>query len=126
MKASSPSRILYVEDEADIGTVVTVALETTRGYHVEVCASAEEALAKAPAIQPDLILLDLMLPGVDGTELFGQLRELPSLHDVPVIFVTAAACDPRHFERLGALGVVTKPFDPIALGDAIEMLWSRA
>lgn len=119
------SKILYVEDEPDIQTVARLSLESLGGFTLEVCSSGEEALAKAPLFQPDLILLDVMMPGMDGPTTLQRLREVPSLAAVPVVFMTAKAQpqEIRHFQELGALGVITKPFDPMALPSQVRAIW---
>lgn len=119
------SKILYVEDEPDIQTVARLSLETLGGFTLEVCSSGEEALAKAPLFGPDLILLDVMMPGMDGPTTLQRLRELPSLAAVPVVFMTAKAQpqEIQHFKELGALGVITKPFDPMGLPSEVRALW---
>jgi CheY-like chemotaxis protein len=119
------SKILYVEDEPDIQTVARLSLESLGGFTLEVCSSGEEALAKAPLFGPDLILLDVMMPGMDGPTTLQRLREVPSLAAVPVIFMTAKAQpqEIQHFKELGALGVITKPFDPMALPSEVRAIW---
>jgi len=119
------SKILYVEDEPDIQTVARLSLESLGGFTLEVCSSGEEALAKAPLFGPDLILLDVMMPGMDGPTPLQRLREVPSLAAVPVIFMTAKAQpqEIQHFKELGALGVITKPFDPMALPSEVRAIW---
>ncbi len=119
------SKILYVEDEPDIQTVARLSLESLGGFTLEVCSSGEEALAKAPLFQPDLILLDVMMPGMDGPTTFRRLQEIPALAGVPVVFMTAKAQpqEIQHFQELGALGVITKPFDPMALPSQVRAIW---
>ncbi len=82
-------RILYVEDEPDIQAVAKLALEMVGGFTVKVCSSGEEALREAAAFAPDMILLDVMMPGMDGPSTLKALRELPSLAELPVAFMTA-------------------------------------
>lgn len=119
------SKILYVEDEPDIQTVARLSLESLGGFTVEICSSGEEALARAPLFEPDLILLDVMMPGMDGPTTLRRLREISSLSAVPVVFMTAKAQpqEIQHFKELGALGVITKPFDPMALPTEVRTLW---
>ena len=113
------SRILMVEDEPDIQAVARVALEVVGGLHVEVCSSGLEALEKAPAWHPDLILMDVMMPGMDGPGTLKELRNRDATKAIPVIFMTAKV-QPQEvasFEMIGALGVIAKPFDPMSLAD---------
>lgn len=119
------TRILYVEDEPDIQTVGRLALETVGGYTVEVCSSGKEALARAPAFRPDLILLDVMMPEMDGPTTLRALRDLPQTADTPVIFITAKvqAQEVAQYKALGALEVIAKPFDPMTLSSSIREIW---
>ena len=121
------NRITYVEDEPDIREVTQIALETLGGFTLDICVNGAEALAKTPAFEPDLILLDVMMPGMDGVETYQQLRRIPGLVDTPIIFMTAKA-QPQEIEKytaLGCAGVITKPFDPMTLSDEIRGLWDR-
>ncbi|MBA3946583.1 MAG: response regulator [Herpetosiphonaceae bacterium] len=121
------SRILMVEDESDIQTVAKLALELVGGFCVEVCASGSEALTTAPTFAPDLILLDVMMPGMDGVTTLKALRALPALTTTPVIFMTAKVQphEVAHYKALGALDVVAKPFDPMTLSKTITSIWHR-
>ncbi len=125
--AKTLGRILCVEDEIDIQTVAKLALETVGGFVVEICGSGEEALEKAPDFQPDLILLDVMMPGMDGLDTFRAVRALPKLEDKPIVFMTAKsqAHDVAKLMELGALGVISKPFDPIDLSRQLTELWEK-
>ena len=121
-------KILHVEDEPDIREVARLALETVGGFVVESCASGEDAVVRAPAFRPDLVLLDVMMPGLDGPATFQRLRQIPGFEKIPVIFMTAKAM-PQEIERfreLGALDVITKPFDPMELADQVRKIWARA
>ena len=112
---SSLERILYVEDDPDIQTVAKLALEVVGGYNVKVCSSGEQALEEAELYSPDMILLDVMMPGMDGPSTLARLRRLPSLEKVPVAFMTAKV-QPHEVDQLIALGaesVIAKPFDPM-------------
>lgn len=120
-------KILCVEDEADIQTVAKMALETVGGFDVEICGSGEEALQKAPAFCPDLILLDVMMPGMDGVATYRAVRELPEAVDTLIVFMTAKsqAHEVEQLLELGALGVISKPFDPIQLSSQVTSLWEK-
>jgi CheY-like chemotaxis protein len=119
------NRVLHVEDEQDIRDIAKLALADVAGWTVESCASGDEAVTRAVEFKPDLILLDVMMPGMDGLATLAALRELPPLKDIPVVFMTAKvmAEEIGHLQSLGALGVVAKPFDPMTLGDDIAALW---
>lgn len=120
-------RILYVEDEPDIQMVAKLSLESLGGFTLDVCSSGAEALEKAAAFAPDLILLDVMMPGMDGPTTLRRLREIPSLSGVPAVFMTAKAQphEIEEFKTLGAADVITKPFDPMALPDNVRAIWER-
>src|SRR5438128_2029593 len=117
-------RILIIEDEPDIQAVAQLALELVGGFTVAVCGSCREALATAPAFAADLILLDVMMPGMDGPTTLKALRAIPSTAATPVIFMTAKV-QPQEVERykeLGALDVIPKPFDPMSLPVTISAI----
>ncbi len=123
----SPLRILYVEDEPDIRTIATLSMTSLGGLIVRACASGPEAIAAADAFQPDLLILDVMMPGMNGPELLIELRRLSACTHAPVIFMTAKVqgAEIEEYHRLGTLGVITKPFDAIALSDEILALWEN-
>jgi len=118
-------KILYVEDEPDIQAVAKLALEMVGGFTLEVCSSGQEALDKAAGFAPQLILLDVMMPGMDGPATLAALRESPDLDAVPVIFMTAKVQpgEVAHYKELGAVDVIPKPFDPMDLSDTIRKIW---
>jgi len=111
------SKVLLVDDEPDIRRIGEISLRRVGGWDVAMAGSGAEAILLAPVYRPDLILLDVMMPGMDGPQTFAKLRELPELAGVPVIFVTAKVQrdDVARLRALGAIGVVSKPFDPMAL-----------
>jgi CheY-like chemotaxis protein len=123
----SLGRILCIEDEPDIQVIARLALETVGGFKLKLCNSGTEALECAAAFRPDLILLDVMMPGMDGPATLRALRELPGMVAVPVIFMTAKT-QGREVESYldqGALGVITKPFDPMHLARDVRDIWNR-
>ena len=128
MNARALQRILHVEDEPDIRAVARVALESVGGFTVEMASSGKEALEKAPSFAPDLILLDVMMPEMDGPATLAELRKLPGLGDTPVIFMTAKVMDTERasYKELGAIDVIAKPFDPMTLSDQIRAIWGAA
>ena len=125
---STLKRVLYVEDEADIRAVASIALETVGGFELLVCSSGEEALAKAISFSPDLLLLDIMMPGMDGPSTLRALWEIPELADVPAMFMTAKVQSDEiaEYKALGALEVIVKPFDPMTLADQIKTAWQQS
>ena len=121
------NRILYVEDDPDIQAIAMMVLETISGFTVEACSCGSDALAKAVAFNPDLILLDVMMPGMDGPETLKGLRSFPELAQTPVVFMTAKV-QPQEVEgylKLGAVGVIAKPFDPMTLTQELRDIWSK-
>ena len=119
-------RILYVEDEPDIRAVAQMALEAVGGFAVTACASGAEALVAAPTAAADLLLLDVMMPGMDGPSTLKALRALPASANTPVIFMTAKvqAAEIAQYRELGALDVIHKPFDPMELSAQISRIWA--
>ncbi|MFA7279928.1 MAG: response regulator [Sterolibacterium sp.] len=125
--AEKLTRILYVEDEPDIQVVARLALEAVGGFTVEVCSSGSEALSKFSAFRPQLILLDVMMPNMDGPTTLGKLRQLPDFAATPVIFMTAKV-QPQEvasYKQLGAKDVIAKPFDPMNLASTVKDIWER-
>jgi CheY-like chemotaxis protein len=121
------NRILYVEDEPDIQTIAQIALESVGGFNVEVCNSGAEAMDKAANFAPDLVLLDVMMPDMDGPATLDALRGLPTTTNTLVIFMTAKA-QPQEIQRfrsLGTLDVITKPFDPMTLSEQVLTIWAK-
>jgi CheY-like chemotaxis protein len=118
-------RILYVEDEPDIQTVAKMALEMVGGFEVKICSSGEEAVCEAEDFAPDMILLDVMMPGMDGPSTLEALRKKTSLADTPVAFMTAKVqpAEVAHYKSLGARDVIAKPFDPMTLADQVKAIW---
>ena len=126
MPPRSLNRILLVEDDPDIQTVTSLALGSFGGFEVRICGSAQEAVTSAAEFLPDLILLDVMMPGMDGLQALTALRETPATARVPVVFLTARV-QPHEIERyreLGSLAVIPKPFEPTALADTIRAIWA--
>lgn len=113
--------ILLVEDNDDIRTITTIALEHGGRFDVVPAASGEEALRLAESHAVDLVLLDVMMPHMDGTETFAALREIDNTRDTPIVFLTAKA-QPLEVQRLlnlGAKDVLTKPFDPLEIAERV-------
>jgi CheY-like chemotaxis protein len=119
--------ILLVDDEDDIREVATISFEAIGRWQVSSAGSGAEGIDKAIAEQPDVILLDVMMPDLDGPSTFNRLRQDPRTRGIPVIFLTAKvrAADRRRAEQLGATGVLTKPFDPISLPAQVEAILAR-
>ena len=114
-------RILIVDDEPDIREVARVSLEMIGGHEVIDAASGADALVAAERERPDAILLDVMMPGLDGPSTFARLQESAATRDIPVIMLTAKvqATDRSRLAQLGVAAVLSKPFDPMSLADEV-------
>lgn len=115
-------RILYIDDDADLREVVEISLGLDPGFVIRSCESGAEGLAIAATWNPDIILLDVTMPAMDGPTTLLALRENPKTSGIPVIFMTARAQarELDHFRSLGALGVIAKPFDPMMLAASVH------
>ncbi|AJE48390.1 response regulator [Celeribacter indicus] len=120
-------RIMHVEDDPDIRQIARMSLELVGGFEVIQYDCGLDAVENAPEIAPDIILLDVMMPGMDGMETYMRLRERSAYRDVPVVFVTAKAsrADFGRLRDLGATDIILKPFDPMSLPDQIRDIWNR-
>ena len=121
-------RILYVEDDESIRTVAVIMLQLVGRFEVVECASGAEALAQAPTARADLILLDVMMPRMDGPETLARLRAIPETATTPVVFLTARVQAARVAElrALGAADVIAKPFDAMTLPDKLRAIWAHS
>jgi len=115
-------RVLYVDDEPDIREIAQIALDLDEGMVVETAASGREALDKAAAWRPDIILLDIMMPDMDGPSTLVELRSRGETRDIPVVFITARtqSHEIERFRALGASAVISKPFDPMLLAAQVR------
>ena len=113
--------ILIVDDEADIREVAAMSLETVCGWNVLQARSGAEGIRIAQADHPDVILLDVMMPDMDGPKTLQALRADTTVASIPVIFLTAKvqSSDRKRFADMGVSAVLSKPFDPLLLGDQI-------
>ncbi len=121
------NRILLVEDEPDIRKIVQVSLQDIGGFTLETCGSGHEALEITKVRKPDLMILDVMMPVMDGPDTLREIHKVYNLKDIPVIFLTAKV-QPHEVEKyleLGVIGVISKPFDPITLPQQINDLWCK-
>lgn len=116
---------MYVDDEPDIREIVELSLGLVAGIRIQTCDSGEQALQLLPEIKPDLLLLDVMMPGLDGPSTLQRLRQLPGFESLPVVFMTAKAMpgEVARFRDLGAVAVIAKPFDPMQLGNQVVGIW---
>ena len=120
--------VLHVDDEDDIRTIALIALETVGGLTVEQCDSGEAALERVEQLNPDLFLLDVMMPGISGIETLERLRAIPQFSSTPAIFMTAKVqkSDVEELLACGALEVIKKPFDPMTLAAEVIAIWRQA
>lgn len=122
-------KIMYVEDDPDIRQIVEISLEKIGGFQVTTCGSGKEALQLAQEFFPDLVLLDIMMPDMDGPSVLINLHNIPELTSIPAIFITAKTRKNEINclkEQKGVLGVITKPFDPITLPEILKKLWEES
>ena len=120
-------KILYVEDQQDIQMVAEYALTQISRYELKLCSSGEEALAVISEFNPDIIILEVMMPGIDGPETLTEIRKLDAYINTPAIFMTAKVL-PNEIEDLmkqGVLNVISKPFDPVSLGTKVQEIWDN-
>lgn len=128
MSNSDPQKILMVEDDPDIQTITKFTLEAVGGFSVAVCGEGRCALENARTFTPDLILLDVMMPDLDGPGVLNELRANAETSQIPVIFMTAKAqtSEIAQLKLLGAMDVIPKPFDPMTLSDTIRDIWKQS
>jgi two-component system OmpR family response regulator len=121
------TKILFVDDDADTLTIAKFSLQTLQGVEVKYAGSGEEAIKIALEFQPDVILLDVMMPKMDGFATMKAIRELDSIAHIPIVFFTAKVQKEEiaSYNQMGVIGVIVKPFDPLTLGEAIQRLWEQ-
>ncbi len=117
-------KLLHVEDDADIREIAQMSLDMTGEFEVVQCESGEDALRQVQDYTPDVMLLDMMMPGMTGRQTLEKMREMPHLQEVPAIFMTARAQQSEQDElrEIGASDVISKPFDPMSLADQIKQI----
>lgn len=118
-------KILCAEDEADIRRIVALSLEMVGGHEVILCENGREAVTLAAEKLPDLIILDVMMPELDGTEALKHIQECPKTAKIPVVFLTARiqGAEVEAYRELGAVNVIGKPFHPVELPAIVEEIW---
>jgi CheY-like chemotaxis protein len=117
-------RILIIDNEAFIQEIAKIALETVAGWQILTADSGLAGIHIATTAQPDAILLDVMMPDMDGLTTFEKLRNTPATQSIPVILLTAKVqpTDQRHYEKIGIAATIAKPFDPLALAHQIATI----
>ena len=121
------NRICYVEDDEDIQRIVRVSLERIGKMTVDVVSDSMTAMARIASFKPDLVMLDWMMPGMDGPTLFRKMKQDPEAALLPVVFITAKATqrDTDELIALGAAGTISKPFSPKDLPDQLRAIWAK-
>ena len=125
MPAHALSRICYVEDDEDIQKIVRMSLERVGKMTVEIVSDPMAAIERMIAFKPELVMLDWMMPGMDGPTLFRKMKEVPETQALPVVFITAKAStrELEELRSLGAAGTISKPFSPKDLPDQLRAIW---
>lgn len=120
-------RVMHVEDDDSIRAVAEIALVDVAGFELLSCDGGYSALAQVEAFAPELILLDVMMPQMDGLQTFAALKQIPSLTKVPVVFMTAKIqqAEKQQYLDAGAIAVIDKPFDPMLLGETLQSLYQN-
>ena len=120
--------IFHVDDDEDILDMARMSLEMVGNFRVEQSNLPIKALERITQFQPDLLLLDVMMPDLDGPQLYQEIKKIPGYESLPVVFMTAKAqaLQSKQLEGDGVLGVVAKPFDPMELPQQISQLWSQS
>lgn len=115
-------KLLHVEDDPDIREIAEMSLGMSGEFEIVQCESGEDALNVVEDFTPDVILLDMMMPGMTGRQTLEKMREMPALANVPAIFMTARAqqSEQQELYNLGAADVISKPFDPMSLADQVK------
>lgn len=121
-------RVLYVDDDPDLRAMAELALATVGGLEVTLCADGAQAVALARAAQAQMVLLDVVMPGLDGPGTLAALRADEGTAPLPILFVTArnTAEEQSALLALGALGIITKPLDLMALAGKVRGFWTQA
>lgn len=125
--AKKLKKILYVEDDEDIAQVTVMILKEFGEFEVQHCISGMDALQELPKFLPELVLMDMMMPGMDGLETFSRMKEIATIKNIPVIFMTAKmqTKEQQSYLDAGAIGVIAKPFDPEKLCELINQIWQK-
>lgn len=128
MGAITLQRILLADDEPDILEVARIALEIVGGYEVSACTSGAELLERLPGFDPDLVVIDVLMPDMAGLEVLEKVRATPGYEKVPVIFLTGLVRDEdlEELRQSGVTEIIRKPFDPMTLADQIDGVWEAS
>jgi len=127
MPAEPLNRVCYVEDDEDIQRIVRMSLERIGKMSVELVTDPLVAIDAIKAFKPELVMLDWMMPGMDGPTLYRKMKEDPGVRDLPVVFITAKASQKEldELRALGAAGTISKPFSPKELPVLLREIWKN-
>jgi len=127
MPVETLQKIMIVEDDDDIQDIAKMALDSVGGFSVELCSTGAEALEKVGKIKPQLILLDVSMPQMDGPSILRKLREDSETASIPVVFLTSNnhSDEIAAYKKIGAFDVISKPFDPVMLPEIVLNIWKR-
>ena len=125
MPAQPLTRVCYVEDDVDIQKIVRMSLERIGKMTVEVIGDPLAAIEVIKAFKPELVMLDWMMPAMDGPTLYRKMKQVPEVRDLPVVFITAKASQREldELRALGAAGTISKPFSPKDLPVQLRAIW---
>ena len=128
MGAISLQRILLADDEPDILEVSRIALETVGGFEVSVCSSGRALLERLTDFEPDLIIVDVLMPDMTGPDVLQEVRRRPEFNGVPVVYLTGVIQEEEleELRETGVADVILKPFDPMTLADRVNQIWKVA
>ncbi len=120
-------KVLYIEDDEDIAQIAMMTFEDLCGFDAKHCICGADGLKMLPKLKPDLIILDMMMPDMNGLETLKNIRKIKEFKDIPVIFMTAKmqSHEQKSYLDAGAVGVITKPFDPMSLCENINKIWKE-
>jgi len=123
----SLEKILVVDDDEDILNLTKMSLESVGGFQVASCLSGQEALGALDEFKPDLVLLDYMMPGMDGAQTLVEIQNIETFKTLPVIFLTAKVQNHEieEYKKSGVVGVISKPYDPITLSSEVQNIWDQ-
>ena len=127
MEKKPLTKMIVVDDDEDVLTIAKYCLESLSSTQIKYFSSGEEALREAMTFNPDLILLDVMMPKMDGNATLEALRLIPTLASIPVVFFTAKAQKEElsNYSKLGIIDIIVKPFDPMTLAQRVLKIWDR-
>lgn len=127
MENKKLTRILYAEDEPDIRAIVQIILEDVGGFTVKYCETGGQVLRDIEEFKPDLVLLDVMMPEMDGPTTLQALQKMPAYAEIPIVFITAKVqpSEINQYRAMGVADVIIKPFDPMKLVDNLNAVWKK-